>query len=299
MKTIAKKTFKKPFVLTEQELRRIHDVLDQQIQRVLPAEDVATFYELTFANGVVANPTSLDEIFAQENLGSKAIRTVELGIGEVLPPPSAQRVAPKSAIRVQFLIPEEGDRASIRYDIRGEDRDWVFVSSSQLEERIGRVVGGVSFEALSNVKGLGPLVVMLGALLGGLFVLSFMLQEVNRVEREHEIAFQKVYSDYQQGKIKDPIAIQFELQRINTGAQLETPPSFVVKSAGLAVLVMIIVVGVPFLWRYFSPPFNFVWGDYQNVFEKRRARGRFVLVGVRVAVMVGVVANVLTKKIGF
>jgi hypothetical protein len=68
MKTIAKKTFKKPFVLTEQELRRIHDVLEQQIQRVLPAEDVATVYELTFANGVVANPTSLDEIFAQENL---------------------------------------------------------------------------------------------------------------------------------------------------------------------------------------------------------------------------------------
>jgi hypothetical protein len=143
------------------------------------------------------------------------------------------------------------------------------------------------------------LVAALGGTLVALLVLFFMLQELNRVGREQQIALQKVYNDYQQGKIKDPIAIQYEFQRINTGPQIETPPSFIVKSAGLAVLVTIIVLGVPFLWRYFSLPFNFVWGDYQNVFEKRRARGRFILVGVIVAVMVSVVANVLNKKIGF
>ena len=60
MKTLAQRRFTDGFALTEQELRRIHDILDQQIRRVVaPDEEVSTSYELTFRNGVVSTPSSL------------------------------------------------------------------------------------------------------------------------------------------------------------------------------------------------------------------------------------------------
>ena len=69
MKTEAKKTYAFGFVLTESELRRLHDLLTQQIRKTSSADTFDTIYELRFRNGSVGYPVTIDEVLNQEILG--------------------------------------------------------------------------------------------------------------------------------------------------------------------------------------------------------------------------------------
>jgi formate hydrogenlyase subunit 3/multisubunit Na+/H+ antiporter MnhD subunit len=52
------------------------------------------------------------------------------------------------------------------------------------------------------------------------------------------------------------------------------------------------------LVKYSFPPYNFVWGEYQREYEKKKGRRRFVLAGVVLTITLGILANVLTRKLG-
>ena len=133
MKTEAKQAFQCGFALNESELRRLHDVLMQQIKRTAVGDDVHTSYELKFRNGAVAYPLSVDDVLSQENFGSGSIVRLNMGV-------SGAGDESANRIRVEFNnVDEEASVESIKYTIFGDDRDWVFVTSSQIEERIGKL----------------------------------------------------------------------------------------------------------------------------------------------------------------
>jgi len=69
MNTKIEKSPNHPFALNEQELRRILDLMLQQVGRVA-AQTVQTQFTIEFRNGSVASPVTLDEILSQENYGS-------------------------------------------------------------------------------------------------------------------------------------------------------------------------------------------------------------------------------------
>jgi hypothetical protein len=56
MRTELRKSFFHGFVLTEQELRRIYDIMLQQMKRITTA-NVVDVFELKFKNGMVAEKT--------------------------------------------------------------------------------------------------------------------------------------------------------------------------------------------------------------------------------------------------
>jgi hypothetical protein len=134
MRTQAHRRYESGFVLNEQELRRIHDVADQQMKRAFSDDMYEAVYEMRFENGAIAEPKNLDEVFAQENWGSAGIRLVRLTF-------RARTQVPSTGINVTFADTKatEDAKGSISYEIEGEDRDWVFVASSQLSERIARI----------------------------------------------------------------------------------------------------------------------------------------------------------------
>ena len=269
MRTEARRKYTCGFELTEQELRRVHDVADQQMKRGLPDGKYETAYEVRYQNGAIAEPKSLDEILAQENWGSTSIRLVTLTLADNLKDP-------KTKIGVTFAdsVAMDNER-SIAYEVEGEDRDWVFVASSQLSERISRIERlnlGNLVQSRSIV-----MLVMLGALVGMLVGTSFIKDPT---AQKTQASIKALRQSWKSGDLRDPIDAVIRMEEIQAESRQFSP-------AVVFVPIFIPMVGLPLLFlgglaltKYAFPPYNFAWGENLHEYEKKRGRRRFVLIGV-------------------
>jgi hypothetical protein len=135
MEIRSSKNYRHGFVLTEQELVRLVDTIKEQIRKIHTEQPIEESYEIRFRNGAIAITNSLSEVLAQENLGSSLILRLE---GTFTSTGSDEAVS----IAWRFENLESSDyenEYSFGYSVRGYERDWVFVTSSQLEERLQRV----------------------------------------------------------------------------------------------------------------------------------------------------------------
>jgi hypothetical protein len=80
MKTESRRVFTCGFALTESELRRLHEVLVQQIKRTPTGDAFHATYEVKYRNGSVSHPLSVDDVLTQENFGSGSIVRLKMGV---------------------------------------------------------------------------------------------------------------------------------------------------------------------------------------------------------------------------
>lgn len=138
MKTELRKPFTHGFVLTEQELRRIYDTMVQQMKSIRK-EDFSSFFELRYKNGVRAEKASLEEIISDNNIGIWEIQELKMTLFKKS---SAQETRIEIELRVPPAPPSKEATTrpySIQYYIVGDKRDWVYLTSSQLDDRIAKI----------------------------------------------------------------------------------------------------------------------------------------------------------------
>jgi len=291
MRTEAARTFDCGFALNEAELRRFHDVLTQQIKRGSPEKESFHSYELKFRNGAVSFPVSLDDVLAQENFGSSKIVRLKLSVSGPDLENSANRIA------IEFANSDEDSGStneSIKYKIIGDDRDWVFVTSSQIEERIGKVKSFVPNQLFGKkYRFLSTIVPMFLLLALSLFLVS---GPEKRREAKNSAEVQDVENQWRKGALKDPAEVIIRLEKIRfeeRGSVMGFMWPMVLPFAGVLLLPMFSSI-----YAYFAPPYNFLWGDSVTAYEKQRSRGRFLLVGIFLTIVLGVVTNWVSKHIG-
>jgi hypothetical protein len=254
MRTEAARSFGCGFALNESELRRLHDVLVQQIKRTAVGEDAHSFYELKFRNGAVACPVSIDDVLSQENFGSGSIVRLKLDVTGSDDEKSANRIA------VEFTNCDEEQETSsdgVRYRILGGDRDWVFVTSSQIEERIAKL----------RIFSLNQLVAgrrSVWAYTVPLLFLMLMMVALWWSERQHVktgvAEVQKVETDWKSGALKDPAEVIIWLEKIRiTGPSI---PNILIVVLPLAGIVLFPAFG--YVYTYLAPPYNFLWGGLHS-----------------------------------
>src|SRR4051794_12491979 len=99
MRTEAIRRFTSGFELNEQELRRIHDVCDQQMKRALPNGDYHSLFSVQFKNGAISDFVDFNQVFEGENWGSTAVVSVGLHFRQNSDEASD---SPKNAITLTF-----------------------------------------------------------------------------------------------------------------------------------------------------------------------------------------------------
>lgn len=291
MRTEAKRTYSSGFALTEQELRRIHDVADQQMKRVLPESAYETVYELRYSNGAISEFHKLDEVFQQENWGSAAIRLVSLVFREK--PEDA-----KTKIVVTFAdvsAAMSNTKRAISYEIEGEDRDWVFVASSQLSERIARVTR-FNIPYFVDSRWFATVTFLLAMIV--LLLLTFWDSSGSR-NTYRTNAINDLRNKWKLGELKDSVDAILRVQEVDIQSQNVLDRNVLMHMLIPIVGMPILLFGLSPLLSYVLPPYNFLWGEYQRDYEKRNSRVRFVLVGVILTVVLAILANVLTKRFGW
>ena len=288
----ANESFEYGFILTESELRRIVDTINDQFKKLDQNVEINTIYEIKYANGVVASTTILDDIIKEENSGSAKIVRLQISSDS-----NALDHQHKTVITFEDT---EGDSAQypIKYKIIGSSRDWVFVTSSMLEERIKKIKRSDTVFNLISGEGRGyrslrllfTMLLLIISMFFGLFS-SFKgsaktSAELNNIEKLWRI-----------GKIKDPIAVSIMIERIRLKEVDNIKPFSMFKP--MILLFILLVAGflsVQLMNRYY-PRYNFCWGDNLLLFEKTETRRKnifwIVIVGFIISVVSGLVSTYL------
>ncbi len=128
MTSSLRKSFNNGFVLTEQELRKIYATIEQQIRQV--TNNIAPWFELEFANGIVGERPSLNAVLDEENEGDRAIRALTIKL-------TGQKDANEIASILLKFAAEPSN--PISYLITGNDETWISHTSIELEKRVSKV----------------------------------------------------------------------------------------------------------------------------------------------------------------
>lgn len=111
-------------VVDEQELRRICDEMEVALRKT-GAGDVQFTFEVRLSDQFSFETSSLDDLLKEENPRSRAINGLQI-----------RAEGSKNSITLRLgLLPAEASRI----DVEGEDRQWVYVTLSVLEDRLKRM----------------------------------------------------------------------------------------------------------------------------------------------------------------
>lgn len=285
----ANKSFNHGFVLPEPELRRFNDLIREQIKKINPEPTITFRYLLKFQNGVVAETDNIDIVFSQENEGSKKIISVVIIGQDQL----------DNSISVDFYNTDSDNihsDHSIRYSIKSTDRDWVFVTSSQLEERIQKIKRH-NF-SLKNDKIFSRLFWPLIPFLGGFIVLFIMLGSI--ADRDDYLP--EIKERYLKGEIKGTDELLFTLEEAKNKKMqdLGFADLFFYPGLTFGILIALYLFFHFYIWKFY-PLYNFCWGDYLDIYKKKEtARKTFntvVIIGLLVSIIGGIISNYLNVRI--
>lgn len=282
MKTENQRSYNTGFVLTEPELRRIHQLIIEQFQRHLGSSaNIKVSYEIRYRNGSISEPNSLDTIIAQENIGSSAITRLGIRFTDDNNP-----FLYDVTLRFINLDLEEYGSTSISYTVIGNDRDWVFIVKSLLDERIKRIK---CFRIYSQDN--------FFRFFFAIFFSSFLLtivalpdskfQELNKLKL--------IEQNYKNGKFKNPIEALIEIEKYKIDANYSSMPMNSMVGVGIILALIIIVFATVY---YCFPSYNFCWGEY-IAFKKRKENiGKFIIVTVIFSLLLGVITNYISARLG-
>jgi hypothetical protein len=265
MRTEAKKTSKHGFLISEQELRRIFDVLTQHIKRVMEeGKEPVTLFEVKFKNGAIANPVSLDEILQLENVGSGLILRLKIKVQD-------KAVDPTYQISLEFInadVEREENYVSVRYSVIGDNRDWVFVTSSEIDERVNRVKRFCLNQLIPQSRELFFLSLFAIALVA-MGVMQILISFENRERREnYYYEVETIEKNWQNNEITDPTEVVFALAKIGENESYFRVPSVpIIYFLGSLFLLMLLLL----VLNYSFPPYNFYWNDYIEVLNKKQS----------------------------
>lgn len=271
--------------MTEPELRRIHQLIIEQFQRHLGSSaNIKVSYEIRYRNGSISEPNSLDTIISQENIGSSAITRLKIRFTDDNNPSLYN-------VTLRFTNTDlEKLEIPIFYTILGNDRDWVFIITSLLDERIKRIRRfSINRDSIlmAPIIGLPTLAVTLSLsslILSG----NSNSQELNKLKI--------IEQNYKSGKFKNPIEALIEIEKYKLDTNNISRPTSSVATGFLLALVLIIIVC--YTVHYCFPSYNFCWGEYVSFKKRRENIGKFIILTVILGLVLGVIGNYISARLG-
>lgn len=275
VRTEIKNSYNDGFVLNEIELTRIKDVQNDLVKRINGGKDAAFEFQAKYHNGAIYKPLSLSDILAGENHGSSRVVRILM---------RAKDNGNNNVIVIQFSdVAHEGRSIdAISYSIQAQDKDWAFVAASTIDERIKKVkmpratkIFSVSFQTLTSF-------VMLLALLAVMLLASSM----DISQNQHILALEDA-----KRTAMDAVDFLYKYERfkLENNRSKDYLPYMM---PGFMMLMFALVFGSRLLFRSF-PMYNFCWGDYDRVYNRKVNILKFLFGTIMLSLLLGVLGNYL------
>lgn len=272
------KSFRHGFVLNEQELRRMDDLVLQQMRKE-GLENIGKSYSVIYKNGVVAHSNDLDDVLKEENSGSAKITSL-----------SIQIIIPEDrSVLIEFWDLDSDNAQSnfsIKYEIRAKHRDWVFITSSLIEERIKKIKRFSLDDSPMRLNSSSFLGLLIPLILIGSVIPNF----INLSNSETKL--EKVKVDWKNGDLTDPIEAIIRLNNVENSLNTSTGFQY---GLWFTVIILIIYLVYYLYFKKLFPVYNFIWGDYEDQFSKvesnRKTVNNVIILGLIISVVGGLIAN--------
>jgi len=200
-----------------------------------------------YSNGVISEIENIDSIFSFKNDGSSLINRIRLNLTD-----KDESYTYNYRIFMSFSNPKylsEPNNHSISFQIEGDDRDWVFITTSQLEERIKRIKSKVPLrdKTISSTITFSAL---------GISFLSFyiLLNEMITSGREKINAVENRWNNKE---ITDLGKLIIESQKVSIIDNPFTGSSSLIFILVLPFIMMFGLFPLIKLFYYFFPRYNF------------------------------------------
>jgi len=297
------KTYPQGFNLSESDLRRIVDTGNEQLQKA-NAGILSAVYTLKYKNGVTEETKDIEEVLSLENSGSTKITGLEIELKASQKTETSRIMKDTHKIILEFKNPGSkryANKDSIRLFVTGESRDWVFITTSIIEERINKIKIIPIFR-LSLVNGL---YIFLYA-----FVFIFVIGFINSLSQDiiydnsaRIQALDSLKNSYHNSDSLNIIDVIIDLQK----KQLMTDPSNQTAKTVFKPLINTIIYGfstvIVLLLFYLGlkplfPIYIFNWGDYIDRYRKIKSIRNVIFIVIIVGIIVSIIGGLIANKIG-
>ncbi|MDX1942065.1 MAG: hypothetical protein SFU99_15995 [Saprospiraceae bacterium] len=199
MKAQSARNFNFGFKLSETELRKLVSLCKDQINKSFTEIPHRETYKVAFANGTIVENLELEEVLELENHGNGKIINMDIEFVKVSNEDEPQKEKAYLGISFKDKTHEFYKQAyPITTKIEGESRDWVFITSSLIQERIEKIKRksfGLQIFSLPDWRIVGLMIITLVSLLLGSFYYEYKdgklkvkyLEEKEKIDRKTEI----------------------------------------------------------------------------------------------------------------
>lgn len=281
----------KAFVLTARKLGRIVEVARERIEKVRNGLPVFEQFTVTFANSKEATLGRIEDVLALDNGVKNGIVEIRYLIW-----------VEQGEFKIHWVEIHYNAASSnrpVRIAAGSNDMPWVGEALGAVEEQVDRTVQS----GLGSTTKLSPDILFLGVMapMAAITLLSAVFSNERRPSAPLGLSAETV------GKLgENAKALSTDSEKINfiynylaaTLVTPETKPSIFAQYAfdyrtyligiPLAVALVAAVAAV----RWFSPRRVFVWGDYEEHYNKLVERRKFLWYGVVGALVIGVLGNI-------
>ncbi|MGI9652857.1 hypothetical protein [Chryseobacterium sp. RLHN22] len=281
------RSLNKGFLLNEQELKRIIDVISEQFDKLGENKKAKYNYTIKNFNGLVEETDNLEHLLKSENIGnSQIIELIIIAISE----------DESNSIFLKFsnnLSDRNGEERAIKYTIKSEERDWAIISSSLIDDRLNRI-------SKNNVTSL------LIRRIIAIFIAIFMISMISYVtfilgdkDSNNNITLKTL------NNIEKSIAKGTDLDILSSIVKIEKSKIETHNSMSLSKYILMIFV--PFLLltlfaedlrkltnRYF-PSRIFYWGDFIEKYDKMIRRRNFFLGFIFITIVISIIINLFSN----
>jgi len=282
MRTKNQRSYNTGFVLTEHELRQIYHLIIEEFKKYLGSTvNIKMYYEIRYRNGSISEPNSLDTIMEQENIDSSAITHLGITFTDDNNP-----FLYAVTLRFINLDLEKYGSASISYTVIGNDKNWVLIVTSLLDERIKRI-------KRFRIASPDNIINLLLAMMVSLFAWTVIALPNSKSSELNKLKL--IEQNYKNGKLKNPIEALIEIEKYKIDANYPSMPMNSMAGLGIILTLIIIVFATVY---YCFPSYNFCWGEYVAYKKRRENIGKFILVTVILGLVIGVTGNYISARLG-
>ncbi|MDP3270231.1 MAG: hypothetical protein Q8M49_00105 [Limnobacter sp.] len=277
--------------MNEADLRRIYQLMVTAAEKLNDPRERFYIYVRT-ENGTIHEFDSIDEVFALDNIGEQFVNHLYLSIGnsDLTKRVDALSSEPEWSVSVQFeriSLRRHAETPTIRLDVIGPTRDWVVLTAGELEERIKRT-HSISIARYFSDSNMSFITIFL--------LLAFMAGLLMTVPTPEPI-HQKLEGLRANGQIKDAVDAVIAAERLKQPDQAIRDTIFRRLIGGLIGLAFFTVI-LPRFAMAIGRPYEFLWGEYVAVNQRRKAIESTVLIVVVLGLFVGVASTWTSKQLG-
>lgn len=276
MSAYVEKRFSKGFILNEERLRKLHDIIKKRI-----AENNDIKFKVYRADSLVYDTARIEDIISEENFKLNKIEKVEITKGNI-----------KDGNN-HFLL-TFCSRGGVFLSIKGDDRDNVFLLSSDITSYLNEDVN-CCFDYDSSKLKIIFSIILLGSLAGVMYLTISSMPVDGTIQNKEEINKVLLSSDLN-CKLNFMLKDRLSFDVIGSFKKLKW--------------MLYIMICYPILMLYervyfvrtleFIFPKNlFLWGKEVYRYEKTCKWRTNIFWGIIMALIIGVLGSVIANKINF